>query len=53
MTNSMKKVVEGKTNNPFILLEEHFFTIVMLYKKNYEVQLEDLSHEVLDFFSEP
>jgi hypothetical protein len=53
MTNSMKKVIEGKTNDPFILLKEHFFTIVMLYKKNYEVWFEDLSHEILDFFPEP
>jgi hypothetical protein len=30
MTNSMKKVIEGKTNDSFILLEEHFFAAVML-----------------------
>jgi hypothetical protein len=30
--------------------EEHFFTVVMLYKKYYEVQFEDLSHKVKDFF---
>jgi hypothetical protein len=33
MINSMKKVIEGKTNDPFIVLEEHFFVAFMLYKK--------------------
>jgi hypothetical protein len=42
MTNSTKKVIEGKTNDSFILSE-----------KNYEVQFEDLLYEVRDFFSEP
>jgi hypothetical protein len=51
MTNFMKKMIERKTNDHFILLEEYFFTVVMLYKKNYEVQFEELSHKVLDFFS--
>jgi hypothetical protein len=51
--NSMKKVIEGNINDPFVLHEEHFFDAVLLYKKNYEVELEDLSHEVVEFFSEP
>jgi hypothetical protein len=51
--NSMNKVIEGKRNDSFVHLEELFFAAVMLYTKNYEVQFEDLLHEVLDFFSEP
>jgi hypothetical protein len=51
--NSMKKVIGGERNNPFLLLEEHFFAIILLYNKNYEVQFEELSQEVLKFFSEP
>jgi hypothetical protein len=30
MNNSMKKVIEGKRNAPFVLLEEHFFAAIML-----------------------
>jgi hypothetical protein len=52
INNSMKKVIEGKINAPFVLLEEHFSAAVMLYNKKYEVQFEELSHEILDFFSE-
>jgi hypothetical protein len=46
-------VIEAKTNEPFVLLEENFFATILLYKENYEVQFEDMSHEVLEFFSEP
>jgi hypothetical protein len=28
--NSMKIVIEGERNDPFIQLEEHFFTTVLL-----------------------
>jgi hypothetical protein len=28
--NSMKNVIEGKINVPFVLLEEHFFVVVTL-----------------------
>jgi hypothetical protein len=52
MNNSNNKVIEAKTTNHFVLLEEHFIATVLLYKK-YEVQFESLSHEVLQFFSEP
>jgi hypothetical protein len=52
MNNSITKLIEEKTNDPFILLEEHFF-IAFLLQKKYEVQFEDLTHEVLEFFSEP
>jgi hypothetical protein len=31
--NFMKKVIEGNINNSFILLEEHFFDAILLYKK--------------------
>jgi hypothetical protein len=52
MNTSINKVIEAETKDPFLLSEEHFFTVV-LYKKPYEVQFEDLSHEDLEFFSEP
>jgi hypothetical protein len=43
---------EQFTNNgPFLLLKEHFFAAILLHKKTYEVQFEDLSHEVLKFLS--
>jgi hypothetical protein len=32
-TNSINKVIEAKTNDSFILHEEHFFAAVLLYKK--------------------
>jgi hypothetical protein len=51
--NFMKIVIEGERNYPFMLLEEHFSAVVLLYKKKYGVQFEDLSNEVLEFFSEP
>jgi hypothetical protein len=31
--NSNNKVIEAKTIDNFLLLEEHFITIVLLYKK--------------------
>jgi hypothetical protein len=40
--NFVKEVIEGELNDPFILLEEHFFTVVLLYNKNYGVQFKDL-----------
>jgi hypothetical protein len=51
--NSMRKVIEWNINDSFVLLKEHFFHVVLLYKKNYELKSEDMSHEVLEFFSEP
>jgi hypothetical protein len=42
------------TNNSINkVIEEHFFTAGLLYKRNYEVQFQDLSPEVLEFFLEP
>jgi hypothetical protein len=35
----MKIVIEGERNDPFILLEEHFFAAVLLYKKIMESNL--------------
>jgi hypothetical protein len=32
-SSSMKKVIEGNINASFVLLEEHFLDIVLLYKK--------------------
>jgi hypothetical protein len=51
--NSIKKVIEEKTNDPFLLLQEHLSTAFFVYKKTYELQFDDLSYEVLEFFSEP
>jgi hypothetical protein len=28
--NSMKKVIERNINDPFVLLEEHFFDVILL-----------------------
>jgi hypothetical protein len=53
MNNSIHKLIEGKPNDPFLLLKEHFFAAVLLHNKTYEVHFEDLSHEVLEFFLEP
>jgi hypothetical protein len=49
-SNYNNKVFESKNNDSFLILEEHFFDAVVIYKKNYEVQFEDLPHEVVDFF---
>jgi hypothetical protein len=32
-----KKVFESKNNDHFLLLKEHFFDAVVLYKKKYEI----------------
>jgi hypothetical protein len=53
MNNSINKLIEEKINDPFLLLEEHYFTTVLLHNKIYKVQFEDLPHEVLEFFLEP
>jgi hypothetical protein len=50
--NSIDKMIDEKIDDPFLLLEEHFFATVLLHKKTYEVQFEDISHEVFEFFSE-
>jgi hypothetical protein len=50
--NTINKVIEEKMNDSFMLLEEHYFTDFWVYKKTYEFEFEDLSHEVLRFFSE-
>jgi hypothetical protein len=34
-----------------MFLEEHFFAAVLVHNETYEVQFEDLSLEVLEFFS--
>jgi hypothetical protein len=34
MNNNINKVIEEKTNDPFVLLEEHFFNAVFLHNKN-------------------
>jgi hypothetical protein len=52
MNNSIDKLIEGKMKDPFILLEENLFAVALLHDKTYEVQLDDLSHEILEYFSE-
>jgi hypothetical protein len=49
---SINKVIEEKIKDHFLLLEEYFFATVLLRKTNYEIQFEDLSPEVLEFFPE-
>jgi hypothetical protein len=48
---SINKENESKTEDPFLLLNEHFAAANLVYKKCYEVQFHGLSHEVLEFFS--
>jgi hypothetical protein len=52
MNKSINVLIEGKTNDPFHLLEDNLFAIALLYNKTYEVQFNDLSHEFLEYFSE-
>jgi hypothetical protein len=35
----------NKKSDPLVLLEEHFITAVVEYKKIYQIQFEDLSQE--------
>jgi hypothetical protein len=53
MNNSISNIFESKLNGPFLLFEEHFFTVVLLYKKSYEMQFKNknLWHEFVEFFS--
>jgi hypothetical protein len=48
--NYTNKIFESINNGHFLLVEEHFFNVVVVYKKNYEVQFEDLPQEVVEFF---
>jgi hypothetical protein len=45
------KMIEEKNNNPFVLLEEHFFTAFVVHRKPCNFVFKDLSHETLQFFS--
>jgi hypothetical protein len=49
--NSINKVVKSKPEDLFLLLEEHFTATVLIYRKPYEVQFEDLTYENFEFFS--
>jgi hypothetical protein len=51
MNNSISNIFESKLNDPFLLFEEHFFAVVLLYKKSYKMQFKNLWHEVVEFFS--
>jgi hypothetical protein len=48
---SINKENESKTEDPFLLLNEHFTAANLVYKKHYKVQFQGLSHEVLEFCS--
>jgi hypothetical protein len=50
MSNFADKILESKNEDPFVLLEEHFFQAIIFYKKYYDFEFKDLSHEVVDFF---
>ena len=48
-TNYINKVFELKNNDPFLLLEKHFFAVVV--QKKYEAEFEDLPQEIVQYFS--
>jgi hypothetical protein len=51
MNNFINNVIEAKTNYHFVLLKEHFFADLLLYKeKTYEDHFKDMLHEVLSSF---
>jgi hypothetical protein len=52
MKKSINELIEGKIKNPFLLHEDNLFTAALLYNKTYEVHIDDLSHEVLEYFLE-
>jgi hypothetical protein len=52
MNKSINELIEGKIKDPFLLLEDNLFTAALLYNKTYKVQIDDLSHEVLEYFLE-
>jgi hypothetical protein len=37
MNNSINKVIEEKTNESFVLLNEHFFTDFLVHKKTLQI----------------
>jgi hypothetical protein len=49
-SNYANKIFESKNKDPFLLLEKHFFDVVVMCKKNYDVKFEDLPHEIVEFF---
>jgi hypothetical protein len=51
MSNYANKIFESKNEDSFVLLKEHFFEAVMACKKCNGLEFEDLSGEVVEFFS--
>jgi hypothetical protein len=49
-SNYTNKIFKSKNKDHFLLLEEHFFDAVVVCKKNYDIQFEDLPHKVVSFF---
>jgi hypothetical protein len=49
MNNSINEVIEAKTNDSFLLLDS---SAQFGCTKKFEVQFENISHEVLEFFLE-
>jgi hypothetical protein len=50
MNNSINKLIEEKINDPFLLLEKHYFATVLLHNKTYGVQFEILLQSSLILF---
>jgi hypothetical protein len=50
---SINKLIEAKTKHTFLLFKEHFFTSVLVRRKSYDGQFDDLPNDDLEFFSEP
>jgi hypothetical protein len=52
--NYANKIYNQKNEDYFFLLEEHFFDDAVVVckksKKNYDIEFEDLPHEVVEFF---
>jgi hypothetical protein len=45
------KTFESNNEDPCLLLEEYFLEAIMVCKKYYDVELKDLSQEVVEFLS--
>jgi hypothetical protein len=50
---SNKEVLQTKLHDPFLLLEDHYFAATLLHQNTYAICFENLSQEMLDFFSLP
>jgi hypothetical protein len=53
VNTSINKFIKAKIKDSFLLYKEHFFARVLVHRKSYDIQFDDLSNEDLEFFSEP